>query len=282
MSSSKMDWMHGVAVASLLSLSSALVGCGGGSQEELADVIDLDQDCSGECGTLASESLSVADVQDVIARGVAEAQARGVQATIAVTDRVGNVLGVFRMGLPQERAMLVSTGTAADGSQLINAGLEGLTLPVTPFPFSGANIDHLGAIAKAITGAFLSSEGNAFTTRTANQIVQDHFNPGEINQPAGPLFGVQFSQLACSDFSGRFTGNDSEPGPQRSPLGLSADPGGLPLYKNGVPVGGVGVIADGLYSVDASISDVDQDVDCLLYTSPSPRDRTRSRMPSSA
>ena len=42
----------------------------------------------------------MADVQDVIARGVAEAQARGVQATIAVTDRVGNVLGVFRMGLP--------------------------------------------------------------------------------------------------------------------------------------------------------------------------------------
>ena len=26
----------------------------------------------------------------------------------------------------------------------------------------------------------------------------------------------------------------------------------------------------------------DQDYDCLLYTSPSPRDRTRSRMPSSA
>ena len=27
---------------------------------------------------------------------------------------------------------------------------------------------------------------------------------------------------------------------------------------------------------------VEQDADCLLYTSPSPRDRTRSRMPSSA
>ena len=26
----------------------------------------------------------------------------------------------------------------------------------------------------------------------------------------------------------------------------------------------------------------DEDADCLLYTSPSPRDRTRSRMPSSA
>ena len=27
---------------------------------------------------------------------------------------------------------------------------------------------------------------------------------------------------------------------------------------------------------------LDQNLDCLLYTSPSPRDRTRSRMPSSA
>ena len=30
------------------------------------------------------------------------------------------------------------------------------------------------------------------------------------------------------------------------------------------------------------INNIDQYVNCLLYTSPSPRDRTRSRMPSSA
>ena len=33
---------------------------------------------------------------------------------------------------------------------------------------------------------------------------------------------------------------------------------------------------------DDRSSEVFQDYDCLLYTSPSPRDRTRSRMPSSA
>ena len=32
----------------------------------------------------------------------------------------------------------------------------------------------------------------------------------------------------------------------------------------------------------AGADDVDHDIGCLLYTSPSPRDRTRSRMPSSA
>ena len=50
-------------------------------------------------------------------------------------------------------------------------------------------------------------------------------------------------------------------GPQRSPLGLSADPGGFPLYKGGTVVGGVGVIADGFYTIDKDIADSDDDVD---------------------
>lgn len=50
-------------------------------------------------------------------------------------------------------------------------------------------------------------------------------------------------------------------GPHRSPLGLSADPGGFPLYKLGTPVGGVGVIADGLYGLEKSITASDANVD---------------------
>jgi uncharacterized protein GlcG (DUF336 family) len=42
------------------------------------------------------------------------------------------------------------------------------------------------------------------------------------------------------------------------PLGLSADPGGLPLYKNGTAVGGIGVEGDGIYSADLDPSDSDQ------------------------
>ena len=86
-----------------------------------------------------------------------------------------------------------------------------------------------------MTGAYLSSEGNAFSTRTASQIVQENFNPGEISAPGGPLFGVQFSQLPCSDLVRR--PGDGSVGPKRSPLGLSADAGGLPLYKGGTVVG---------------------------------------------
>ncbi len=155
----------------------------------------------------------------------------------------------------------------------ITGGLEGIVLP----------IDAAAAISKAVTGAYLSSEGNAFSSRTASQIVQDHFNPGEKDQPAGPLFGVQFSQLACSDFSGAFNGIGPDVGPKRSPLGLSGDPGGFPLYKDGTVVGGVGVIADDLYSVDANISDVDRSLDeaiayAATYGFSAPLDRRAERI----
>ena len=51
-----------------------------------------------------------------------------------------------------------------------------------------------------------------------------------------------------------------------------------------------GKTGSGIYATDRMLADIgsagtwtiSQDSDCLLYTSPSPRDRTRSRMPSSA
>ena len=73
---------------------------------------------------------------------------------------------------------------------------------------------------------------------------------------------MQFSQLSCSDVNLQ-TGAGTI-GPKRSPLGFSADPGGLPLYKNGTVVGGIGVIADGIYTVDLNIIDVDVDLDELI------------------
>ena len=164
----------------------------------------------------------------------------------------------------------------------LSSGLEGIKLPDPGLP---VNIDDEAAIAKAITGAYLSSEGNAFSSRTASQIVQDHFNVAESHTASGPLFGVQFSQLACSDFISRNpAGTAPAPGPQRSPLGLSADPGGFPLYKAGTPVGGVGVIADGLYSLDKDIAASDSNSDdeaiavAATYSFAAPVDRRADRI----
>ncbi len=195
----------------------------------------------------AQESLSVADVQKIIAQAAAEAQARGMPSAIAVSDRVGNILGVFVMN----GANLALKIPDAPGGVAFNTELQGLALP--------APAGVTGAIAKAITGAYLSSGGNAFSTRTASQIVQQHFPPApsSVGLESGPLYGVQFSQLPCSDLSSRFGAGMI--GPKRSPLGLAADAGGLPLYKNGVLVGGIGIMGDGVYGFDPNILDVDSD-----------------------
>lgn len=226
----------------LLSFILTLAACGGGGGSNAVS----SGGCDGSCQTSSPQRLEIADVQQVIAQAVAEAQAQKIGATVAVVDRVGNVLAVFRMS---------NAGTAVAINSLRNTGtgLDGLA--VVP--------STLAAIAKAVTGAYLSSEGNAFSTRTASQIVQQHFNPGELGQPGGPLFGVQFSSLPCSDFNTSYP-TDGMAGPKRSPLGLSADPGGFPLYKNGTVVGGVGVIADGSYSLDLDITVPEHGVDELI------------------
>jgi uncharacterized protein GlcG (DUF336 family) len=204
----------------------------------------------------AQRSLTVTDVQTIIAQAVGEAQARNLPSVIAVVDRVGNVLAVFDMngsnnGLLDVTVSSQQIGGAAGPGNTI--GLQGAKIPATT-----------AAIAKAITGAYLSSGGNAFSTRTASQIAQEHFPPAPttVGLESGPLFGVQFSQLPCSDLSQRFKsmgGVGSLIGPKRSPLGLAADPGGLPLYKDGVVVGGIGVMGDGDYGLDTNILDVDVD-----------------------
>lgn len=213
-----------------------------------------------------SQNLSVAQVQQVIAQAVEEARVRGVNATIAVVDRVGNVLGVFQMNGAPARVTVTSNRGIARGN-----GLEQVQDTFAALGAAASPSSALAAIAKAVTGAYLSSSGNAFTTRTASQIVQEHFNPGEFFSPSGPLFGVQFSQLPCSDFSVRqatnaaFTGEVSATvGPKRSPLGMSADPGGLPLYINGSVVGAVGIESDGVYTLDLAITDFDSDPDEII------------------
>jgi uncharacterized protein GlcG (DUF336 family) len=241
-----------------------LVSCGGSGpaveSTGTAPGASGDSGCLGNCAN-PSTYLTVTDVERVIALGVAEAQARGSKATIAVVDRVGNVLAVYRMGAAATRRVLIASEVGANGQALVHTGLEGLAAPASSGLLAGVNLDQLAAIAKAITGAYLSSEGNAFSSRTASQIVQQHFDPGTNGAPSGPLFGVQFSQLACSDLVNRSSGTAPTVGPQRSPLGLSADPGGFPLYKGGTVVGGVGVLADGLYSIDADFSAHTLDVD---------------------
>ncbi len=188
--------------------------------------------------------LALADVQQIIAQAASRAQIISPNSVIAVTDREGYVLGVW------------SVNGAA---------------PATPaFTDLIAN-----AIARAGTAAFLSSDQNAFTSRTAGFIVQQHFPPGVENRPPGPLVGVNFSNLPFSDVN-RFkdpasynaaliSGTNGAAVPTPVTGGLAGPPGGAPLYKAGHLVGGIGVAGDGhdAFAITPTIiaePDTDEDV----------------------
>jgi len=191
---------------------------------------------AGTAGT-----LTTTEVQTIIAQAVSAAAAIGHPVTVAVTDREANVLAVFKMtGAPATTQFrgggpgpsLVPNATTG----FVSTGFDGTIVPA-----------RLAAVSKAGTASLFSTGGNAFTSRTAGFIIQEHFPPGVDFRPGGPLFGVQFSSLPCADIQ--------RPG---LPLGLSGDPGSVPIYKNGVAVGGVGIEGDGVYTVDRDPSDFDQ------------------------
>jgi uncharacterized protein GlcG (DUF336 family) len=189
-----------------------------------------------DLGISTDGRLTEDDVKKILAQAVAQAEASGLKATIAVVDKEGNILGIFAMTGARSDTVVTVPGRPPKG------GLEGRAVPAV-----------FAAISKAVTGAFLSSQGHSFTSRTASFIVQEHFPPGINFQAGGPLFGVQFSQLlVCSDIN------------PRSPLGLSADPGGIALYKNGLNVGGIGVEGDGVYTLDPDPTDDEQPVEELV------------------
>lgn len=184
----------------------------------------------------AAEQLTKEDVTLILAQAVTYAAKVNPRAVISVVDREGFVLGVWDVA-----------GNATPPSAGIIAA----------------------AVSRAGTAAFLSSDEDAFTSRTAGYIIQQHFPPGVIDTPPGPLVGVGFSNLFYSDINRLksippgFNPTDLSPTASASgdpythlispgvvggsvPLtSLNDSPGGVPLFKRGTLVGGIGVTGDG-------------------------------------
>jgi uncharacterized protein GlcG (DUF336 family) len=213
-----------------------VTGCGGDDhgpcRNSGANSRSVCADSSSAAGriipALRTGQLQVTDVQNILAQALTQAVHDGVQVVVAVTDREGNVLGVFDM-------------TSAP-----TASLDDLFGIFAPSPTT-----QEVAIQKARTAAYLSSDQNAFSTRTAAQITGAHFPPGINNAGPGPLFGLPMSSLPCGDV-------------QKNGSGLTGALGGIPLYQLHAIAGGIGV--DGARNAQGAENQNEDEVIALAGT----------------
>ena len=174
------------------------------------------------------QPLQASDVQNIVQAAV---DSLNLDMVVAVVDRAGFVLGVFRT----QNAPTTATGNfgqVQDASDL--------------------------AVALARTGAFFSNDQAPLSSRTVRFISGIHFPPGVANQPPADLYGIENTNRGCTlvndpnftskippsqALSGGFglgviTGkadvNDSN--------ATAVNPGGVPIFYKNVVLGGIGVV----------------------------------------
>ena len=173
-----------------------------------------------------AQALTTEDLAVVYAQAAGSAQQIAPNSVIAIVDRDG-------------RALLVGSANASQRYTAVQMAV---------------------AVSKAGTAVFLSSDGEALTTRTAGFIIQQHFPPGIAYTPPGPLVGLGFSSMAFSDVNSLHRIDGSRiPGTR-----LYGSPGGLPLYKGGVLVAGIGVTGNGPEIEDGRITGPDTNEEVAL------------------
>ncbi|HEU4371233.1 MAG TPA: heme-binding protein [Methylomirabilota bacterium] len=192
-----------------------------------------------QCASATASCLTAQDVMDVVRAAVTAVSGDMV---VGVADRGGNPLAVFVKGTPP--ATVVGN-------------------------FGNPNVPSQDqAIGLARTGAFFSNDQAPLSSRTVRFISGIHFPPGVTNKPPAALYGIENTNRGCSfniafnagvpnipratsvvnagncqagDVTacgtGIVTGKadvfDSNPG--------AVNGGGVPIFKNGRVVGGVGV-----------------------------------------
>jgi uncharacterized protein GlcG (DUF336 family) len=198
-------------------LALLLVGCGGGSSTQPPPP-----------PIAAVQPLQIADVQNIVQAAV---NSVNIDMVVAVVDRAGFVLGVFRT----QNAPATAVGNFG---QVLDANDV--------------------AVALARTGAFFSNDQAPLSSRTVRFISGIHFPPGVTNAPPADLYGIENTNRGCTLVNtvafqsqippslalgggfgpGVLTGKadvmDSNP--------LAVNPGGVPIFYQNVVVGGIGVV----------------------------------------
>jgi len=206
-----------LALGIALALVMIIAGCGGGSS---APVVAPP--------AAAVEALQAADVENIVQAAV---NSVNVDMAVAIVDRAGFVLGVFRT----QNAPATATGN-----------------------FGQIQDANEVAVALARTGAFFSNDQAPLSSRTVRFISGIHFPPGVMNQPPADLYGIENTNRGCTlindaafqskippslALSGGFglgvlTGkadvNDSN--------AAAVNPGGVPIFYKNIVLGGIGVV----------------------------------------
>src|SRR5713101_299275 len=193
------------------------IGCGGGSSAPVTPP-----------PIPTVQALQVADVQNIVQAAV---NSVNVDMAVAVVDRAGFVLGVFRT----QNAPATATGNFG---QLQDANDV--------------------AVALARTGAFFSNNQAPLSSRTVRFISGIHFPPGVMNQPPADLYGIENTNRGCTLINDPIFQSKIPPSLALGGgfgLGVitgkaditdsnatAVNPGGVPIFYKNVVVGGIGVV----------------------------------------
>src|SRR4029077_11272038 len=131
--------------------------------------------------------------------------------------------------------------------------------PATATGNFGASVDSNElAVALARTAALFSNDQAPLSSRTVRFISGIHFPPGVANAPNADLYGIENTNRGCPLHASFNPGGSISPA--RSITGANpglgiitgkldpmdsnptaVNPGGVPLFKNGHAVGGIGI-----------------------------------------
>lgn len=177
---------------------------------------------------LVVQPLQVSDVQNIVQSAVNSAN---VDMVVAVVDRAGFVLGVFRT----QNAPATATGNFGQ-------------------PQDANDL----AVALARTGAFFSNDQAPLSSRTVRFISGIHFPPGVANQPPADLYGIENTNRGCAlvndpNFTSRIPPSQTLGGAfglgvitgkadTNDSNATGVNPGGVPIFYKNVVLGGIGVV----------------------------------------
>jgi uncharacterized protein GlcG (DUF336 family) len=209
-----------VVLACAIAGGGSLISCGGGGSAA---------NSSSPPGTAVP--LTQADTQNIVQ---AVTQSAVEPMVVAVADRTGGILAIF------------ATQAAAPTTGIGNFGQ----------PEAAQEL----AVALARTAAFFSNDQAPLSTRTVRFISGIHFPPGVEDTPSADLYGIENTNRGCPLNVTYLPGKALNPArsidDSTTGLGIltgkadlidsdptAVNPGGVPLFKNGFAVGGVGVVS---------------------------------------